>query len=188
MWLRFFFLGAKPFVLVILGEEWIEAIPIIKILSLLSALQSISTLNGNIFLSQGATALQLKVRIISGAITISFIFLGLQYGIKGVAVCYALSTLLTTIPVWHIMGKLINCSVKDIMLNLASLFLINIFMILSGEMLNIFILNEINPFKHLIIIVLYTTSIYWILIQTFKPAAYGEMLGLLKEQLRKKKS
>ncbi len=53
------FATAEPFVVGVLGSQWRETVPTLQLLSLASLVQSISTLAGALYLSQGRTDLQL---------------------------------------------------------------------------------------------------------------------------------
>lgn len=113
---------AEPFTLAVFGEPWRGMIPLVQVLAVVGALQSITALNGTIFLSQGATRLLLRAGGLARLVVIAFIVLGLRWGLYGVAASYLVGTLLTAVPVWHLVGRLIGFSVRELLGHLASVF------------------------------------------------------------------
>ncbi|MCR9289860.1 MAG: MOP flippase family protein [Bacteroidetes bacterium] len=178
-----FFLSAEPFVYGILGNEWLEAIPIIKILAFLSAIQSINTLNGNIYLSQGATALQFKLKLFTTPIPILLIIGGLQFGINGVALAILCSSIITSWPNWFFAGRLINCSVKEIIINISPIILVCIPIILIGMFLKEMLFNSVPEIFQLAIILVYVIGFYVLLIKLFNLIIYKEWILILREQI-----
>lgn len=109
---------AEPFVKLVLGEQWIGMVPVLQILSIVGAIQSVATLNGNIFMSQGKTALDFKVNIVSNFIIVLAFLIGVQYGIIEVAWTYLIAVFIIILPQWYIMGKLISCKLLEIIKNI----------------------------------------------------------------------
>ncbi len=106
------FVLAEPFVMVVLGPQWKEMIPIFKILTIVGALQSVGTLVGNIFMALGETKLYLKVNFFSGIILILASIIGLQFGIIGVSIALLIATISIALPQWYLTGTLINLDLK----------------------------------------------------------------------------
>jgi O-antigen/teichoic acid export membrane protein len=96
------FLLAEPFVLKVLGEQWFNMVPVFKVLTFVGAIQSISTLIGNIYLALGKMTLYLKINFYSGIFFSIASIIGIQFGIMGVTYAFAIATLLIAIPQWII--------------------------------------------------------------------------------------
>lgn len=117
------FAVADTFILTILGDNWVEVIPVLKILCIAGACSSIVTIIGSVYLSQGASALQLKVNLITKPIMIILLIIGLQWGLHGVAWGYVTATLVNSIITLSVAGKLIDLRLTEIAQSLyASLF------------------------------------------------------------------
>lgn len=130
---------AEPFVLVAFGPNWLEMVPIISILSLLGAVQSILTLNGSIYNSLGKSYIAFRISIFMSVINIIGFIVGLKLGgLKGLVIAYAILGFITAIPNFYIAGKQINVSILDIMKNLSNSVFCTFVMALS-----IFILRPI---------------------------------------------
>ena len=102
------FVITNEFIVIFFGGKWQPVIPLIRILCFCGIIQSINTTVGNIILSQGRAALQLKLGII-GTIVISLaIVVGLQWGIYGVALSYTIIYFLWSIIVQAITNNIIE--------------------------------------------------------------------------------
>lgn len=84
---------AEPFVLILLGEGWTEAIPVFSWLAVAALTQPVGNTMAWLFVSQGRTRDQLAWGIIAGVVAIGGFVLGLPHGPSGVAAAYALSTI-----------------------------------------------------------------------------------------------
>lgn len=76
------FLGvyAREVILIVYGAQWMEVVPLFKILCFLGALQSIATLSGSVFYATGKTFLMFKIGLVSKTLMIVGIAGGLFYG------------------------------------------------------------------------------------------------------------
>lgn len=99
---------APQFIRVIFGSQWERSIFLIQAFTITGLIQSIGTLNGTIYQSQGRTDIQFRVGIIFAVITAFFFIVGLRWNIEGVAVAYVIVGLLLMYPSFAIPFKLIN--------------------------------------------------------------------------------
>lgn len=113
----------RPFVLTVFGEEWLSMVPILRILSLVGLVQSIGTLNGNLFMSQGRTDLQFRLGAAVKSFRVLAIVVGLWWGVLGVTIGYAISVWLTAYPTFAYAGGLVDMTVGDLLWNLSGVFL-----------------------------------------------------------------
>jgi O-antigen/teichoic acid export membrane protein len=83
---------APDFVPVVLGEQWLAAVPVLQVLAWVGIIQALQAINVDILIMRDRTATLFKYTIgFCGAHVLAF-SLGLQWGILGVAVAYAIST------------------------------------------------------------------------------------------------
>jgi PST family polysaccharide transporter len=100
---------AKPFVLVILGEQWAETIPLLMIFCLSGLLMPVGATVGWIYTSQGRTDTMMRWGLVAGAVRLAAILIGLRWGIVGVAAAWVASGYLVLwYPSWTIAGRLIG--------------------------------------------------------------------------------
>nr|WP_265583574.1 polysaccharide biosynthesis C-terminal domain-containing protein [Synechocystis salina] len=102
---------AEPFVLTVFKEQWSPIIPLLLILVPVGLSQSIGSTVGAIYTAKGRTDWMFKWGIIAGLIVIFALIVGLQWGINGVALSYAVvSIFILSCPNYAIPFKLIDLS------------------------------------------------------------------------------
>ena len=79
---------AKPFILVILSEKWIGAVPLLQILCISWMFDHLCNLNLQLLYVIGRTDLVLKLEIIKKAVAISILILSIPFGLIGM--CWGL--------------------------------------------------------------------------------------------------
>jgi polysaccharide transporter, PST family len=85
---------APDFVPVVLGDHWEAAVPVVQILAWVGIVQALQTLNSDILMARDRTRTMFRFSLlVTAAHLIAFSF-GLQWGVVGVAVAYAISTTL----------------------------------------------------------------------------------------------
>jgi PST family polysaccharide transporter len=87
------FAVAEPFVAVVFGSKWHPVADLVRVLALVGMIQSIGTTVGTIYLSTGNTRVMFNVAAIGTVVIIAGVSVGLQWGIQGVAVGYALASI-----------------------------------------------------------------------------------------------
>ena len=85
---------ASDFVEVVLGPRWSDAAPVIQILAVVGILQSLHTLNAEVFLALGRAGTFLGYTLLWAAATLTAVVVGVQGDIVTVAACYAVATIL----------------------------------------------------------------------------------------------
>jgi PST family polysaccharide transporter len=89
-------LGAAPeLVAVLLGDQWQAAAPLLGLLALAGALQTLGFVNYWVYLARGLTRELMRYSLIQAAIKITCVAVGSQWGVVGVAAGYALGPALT---------------------------------------------------------------------------------------------
>ena len=173
---------ADVFVLSVFGDQWHAMIPILQVLAVLGAFQSLGTLVGSIYVSMGATKLQFKVGLVIKPLLIASIIFGLQYGLEGLVWCYAIVSILCLLPDFYLAGQLIQLSVKEVVLAFIPAFIGSCLMVISIVSLRHFVLfsNDITTLTCSIIagIFCYTIILYYLFKRHF-----FEIINMIKKQL-----
>lgn len=84
---------AVPLVQVVLGARWIGVVPLVWVLAPVGALQSVTATYSELLMAKGRTDLNFRFSLVSGLVILSAEAVGLRWGLVGVAVGYALATL-----------------------------------------------------------------------------------------------
>lgn len=99
---------AAPFVRVVLGEQWLPVIPLVQILAPLGALQSLVATPGQIFLATGNAALRLWWSVIYTSVILTSYFVGVRWGIVGLAAAYAIVMVPITVVAFWLALRLVD--------------------------------------------------------------------------------
>ena len=113
---------APQLIILVFGTQWERSIFLVQVLALVGLIQSIGTLNGNVYLSQGRTDLQFRIGTIFSIITAFFIIIGLRWDVEGVTVAYAIATFLLVYPGFIIPFRLIDLKFSYFIKQLSSIF------------------------------------------------------------------
>ena len=91
---------ALPHVVVeaVLGDQWEEAVPILRWFGLLMFTQPLCHSTGWLFISQDRTREFLQWGVASSVVTVVAFLVGLSFGVTGVAAAFALATLVILVP------------------------------------------------------------------------------------------
>jgi O-antigen/teichoic acid export membrane protein len=85
---------APDFVPLVLGDHWTEAVPVIQILAWVGIIQALQAINMDILLARGRSRTMFRFALVATSAHILAFSVGLQWGIVGVAVAYAVSSTL----------------------------------------------------------------------------------------------
>ncbi|PWB97574.1 lipopolysaccharide biosynthesis protein [Salinibacterium hongtaonis] len=103
--------SAEPLTAIMLGAQWMEAWPILRLLAIAGIFQTLAYVGYWAYLSRGLTAQLFRYSLVSAVLIVGCVVVGSQWGILGVAAGYAVAPLLewplslwwlsrcTTIPV-----------------------------------------------------------------------------------------
>ena len=116
--------SAKPLILFLLGEKWIDAVPFLQILSFALMWIPIDALNLNLLTIKGRTGLFLKLEILKKLIGIVLLIATIKMGLIWITCGYALYCFIEIITDSYYSGKFYNIGFfKQIRMMLPSLFL-----------------------------------------------------------------
>jgi O-antigen/teichoic acid export membrane protein len=97
------FAAVKPLVEVLLGRGWEPAVPIIQILIVSGILCSIGNPIGSLLLATGRVGLSLGMNVIGVTLSAASVWLGVRWGIEGVAFSLVCSMALVRFPIGILM-------------------------------------------------------------------------------------
>ncbi|PZF57759.1 hypothetical protein DEJ23_06355 [Curtobacterium sp. MCSS17_008] len=88
----------------LLGDSWEPVIPVLSVLAISGARQSVTTVNTAVMLGMGRADVTLRFSLVAATVQISGIIIGLQFGILGVAAGLTLAGFLVT-PIIAVLQK-----------------------------------------------------------------------------------
>ena len=89
---------APEFIHVVLGDRWSAAAPVARVLAIAGAFQIVVALNAVVLTSLGLVSTLLRYFTFATALTVAGFAAGVTFGIRGVAVGYAVASLLAAPP------------------------------------------------------------------------------------------
>lgn len=180
------FVTVEPFVMTVFGSQWVEMIPILKVLCLLGMTQSIGTFTGNLYLSQGRADLQFKVGSFLRINVILGIVLGLRWGVVGVATGYAIASIMNSYPSFFFAGKLVNLKYSELLRNLSGIFGCAAAMAIAVWTLGQLLPADWPHWAYMAVQVPFGVVVYGALVHAFRLPAYRDVKEIIREQLERK--
>lgn len=127
---------SKEFVLLFLGQEWREMIPVLSLLCIVGAIQSIVTLNGIIYYALGKTKIAFRISIMVNVVLILSFIIGVNFGILGVAWSYLIANILLFYPVYTTAISVLAIKLVDVFAVLKNIVLAVMIMVVCVCILN----------------------------------------------------
>ncbi len=175
---------ARPFVLTVFGPQWVEMIPLLRVFGVVGMLESISKTEGTVYLSQGRADLQFRVSLFLKINLILGIIIGLQFGVVGVAMGYAIASFINAYPSFYFAGRLVNLGFSQHLLNLAPGFACTILMGASVFALDTwFVPDAWGPTLQLTALVTAGALVYTAAVIGGRLQAYIDVKRLITERL-----
>jgi O-antigen/teichoic acid export membrane protein len=94
----YFYFEADFIIPLILGNQWIEAIPIFKLLALGGMIQPITGQSGIVMIASGNSKRYLNWQIFYSICLVISFFIGIRFGVLGLAMAYAIAEFVLFIP------------------------------------------------------------------------------------------
>jgi PST family polysaccharide transporter len=171
---------AEPFVIILLGEQWRPMIPILRILCLVGAIQPVDATVGWIYQSQGRTDLMFRWGVFSGIVTLISFFIGIRWGIQGVALAYLLrGYLVLWYPSIVIPGRLINMTFFEYFSNISGILGLTLIMGVAVYMVRIVRPSDWSMLMLLVTQVGLGVVVYGGLVLLFNLKAYRDLRDIL---------
>jgi PST family polysaccharide transporter len=159
-------LAADPIVRVVFGEQWLEAIPVLRVLAVYAWVYSLGYHAGGFYKAIGRPDILLRLSILTLVIIIPALLIGAQFGLIGVAIGHLIAILIRRVISLALATRFVNVSIWDIFGELRSSFLAAL--VMSPI---VFLVSQwtadLNPFLQLGLIVLsgavsYLGVLWWL--------------------------
>jgi PST family polysaccharide transporter len=159
-------IAADPIVRVVFGDQWLDAIPVLRVLAVYAWVYSLGYHVGGFYKAIGRPDILLRLSILTLVIIIPSLLIGAKFGIIGVAIGHLVAILIRRIISLGLATRLVNVSLLDIFGELRSSFLAALVMAPI-----VFVVSQLtlglNPFVQLGLIVLsgalsYLGMLWWL--------------------------
>ncbi|HEY9528164.1 MAG TPA: oligosaccharide flippase family protein, partial [Anaerolineales bacterium] len=146
-------IAADPIVRVVFGDQWLEAIPVLRVLALYAWFYSLGYHVGGFYKAIGRPDILLRLSLLTLVIIIPSLLIGARFGLIGVAVGHLVAVLIRRIISLAVATRFVNVSIMDIFGELRSSLLGA--MVMGPVTLAItYLTSDLNPFLQLALIVL----------------------------------
>lgn len=171
---------ARPLVEVVLGERWLPAAPLIAVLAPVGAVQSLTYTVSVLYQVKGRTDWLLRWSLVSGVAMLSAVWFGLQWGILGVVVAFAVVIAALTYPAFAIPFRLIGLRFRALAVVVRPYTLASLTMGAAVLLLRV-ILNGAgaSPLTVVSLGVPLGVAIYGAFLQLWRPPALDDLLRLV---------
>lgn len=175
---------AEPLFIFLFSDKWLPSVPYFQILCFGGMCFTINSNNTNVIRSLGKSNYILISTLINRSITLIFIFIGLQYGIKGVAIGYSLSLYCWIIVNMYLTSRItiykIKDQIKDLLFNYIIAFVVALIVFIISKHI-----TNMHYFLKMLILITIFSGVYLFLTKIFKIEGYNLFLELLKTMPKK---
>lgn len=179
---------AEEVVLVMLGEKWIDGIPVLRFLALAGFLQAGLTVSITAVIALGRADLEFKTAVVGTIVRVGLILIAVHWGIVAVAAAEALSVLLVEgVYIWFV----IRCSsvtLRQYLQALAPVFAATATMAVSVLAAKALLQGLLSPFATLPILVGLGAFAYLVALYLFSPKTTVALFVATTDLLRRRHS
>ena len=179
-------IAADPIIRVIFGEQWLDAIPIMRILSLYALTISIGFHVGDIYKAIGRPDILLKIAAPVFIIRVIFLWIGAQYSLLGVAIAHLAAGSIELSIRLIIATYVVKLSLRDIIRQLRA-FIAGIVLIVFA-LAALLLTQALLPIFQLILVVLAGAIGYTIAISQLEKETLQPIFAYALDMLNKKKA
>ena len=146
-------IAADPIVRVVFGDQWLEAIPVLRVLALYAWVYSLGYHVGGLYKAIGRPDILLRLSLLTLVIIIPALLIGAQFGIIGVATGHLVAVLIRRMISLGIATRFVNISIWEIFGELRSS-LLGAMVMVPVVVAVYYLTADLNPFLQLTFIVL----------------------------------
>lgn len=176
--------AAEPLVVGVLGPQWRDTVPPLQILSVAALVQSISTLAGTLYLSQGRADLHFRVTALQRIATMIAIVAVVRWGVLGVAGAQVAAALVSAVPTFIVACRLVAIPIGDLVRPMWRVLIASLAMIAAVVAVRGWA-GPGMPHLQLLALEIATGALtYWIAVRALRVPAYDDVIVLVRRMMR----
>ncbi|MDT8412404.1 MAG: MOP flippase family protein [Vicingaceae bacterium] len=181
-------LSAYELVYILFGNNWLDMVPLVQILTFLGISQSMLKINGALYLALGKAQLALKLSFYFQLVTFSLIILGLWLGgLYGLVIAYAFASILIFFPSFYFIGKQIQLTLLEFLKKAAPILISGCVMVIVTWLIDHYVIQ----FNQVVVSLLFKSSVaslsYVVMLMLFKVSIFYELIAIVRSQIKRKK-
>jgi len=159
-------IAADPIVRVFFGEQWLDAIPVLRVLAIYAWVYSVGFHLGDVYKAIGRPDILLKLTLLTLIVIIPALLIGSNYGIIGIAWGHLVAVLIRRVVGLTVATRFVNITIIDLIKELKPSVLGAV--VMTPITLSVLYLTmNLNPFLQLALVVLsgaisYLSVLWWI--------------------------
>jgi O-antigen/teichoic acid export membrane protein len=169
---------APDFVPVVLGEKWVDAIPVLQILACAGVVYSVRWQTSNVLLALDRASALFRFAAISSLLTVAAFAVGVHWGIVAVAAAFAIVTSMLSPYYISLAGRLVGVSVLQFVRSLSGVALAAFVMAATIFGLRLVLLEHLSTGLRLAALVVVGAAVYVPLCAWLVPELANELRGL----------
>ncbi|MFB6340656.1 lipopolysaccharide biosynthesis protein [Saccharicrinis sp. FJH62] len=177
---------AKPLVLTLIGEKWLQSVVYLQLLSFVGMLYPLSAINLNMLNVQGRSDLFLRLEIIKKTMAVPIIIVGIYFGIRVMIFGMIINSIIAYLLNSHYSGKLIAYSNKQQLKDIFPSFILALF--IGGIVYLIGVLLLLPNYLILIIQLLAGGGLFILLAELAKMQDYIYIKEIFLDKVLKRKN
>jgi len=146
-------IAADPIVRVLFGDQWLDAIPVLRVLAVYAWVYSVGYHIGGLYKAIGRPDILLKLSLLTLVIIVPALLVGSRYGLIGIAWGHLVAVLIRRIVSLTIATRFIKVSVMDILAELKPS-LYGALAMVPATLAVLHLTSGFNPFSSLALVVL----------------------------------
>ncbi|RJP51494.1 MAG: lipopolysaccharide biosynthesis protein [Anaerolineaceae bacterium] len=111
-------IAAEPIILVVFGSQWLDAIPLLRILSLYVLVASVAYHVGDVYKAIGKPHVLLNMTILTLVLMALSLFVGSRFGLAGIAWAYVTAFFIERVLSFFLITHYVQISLKEIFIEL----------------------------------------------------------------------
>lgn len=170
---------AQDLILFLLGNDWLDSAQLVVLLAGLGIFGAVNTFNDSMIISQGKSKLLLKITLFDKTVLAIALFIGLKYGIAGLAVAKVFAVVLASIPRGYVVLRLTQIHLLDFIKRFKAVFIALVVMI-AAEVLMIRISVHLPLFLRLVATTLPAGIVYAAILYVMKESGLDDLKKLFR--------
>ena len=146
------FVAADPIIRLLFGEQWLQSIPIMQVLSLYTLALSVGFHVGDIYKAIGRPDILLKIAIPIFVVRLTALMIGSQYGLIGIAAGHLIAALIEVIVRAIVTIRVIKVRLSEILAQLTAF--IGGFVLLIFAFPVLYLTQDLAPWLRLMLVVI----------------------------------
>ena len=159
-------IAADPIVRVVFGDQWLDAIPVLRVLAIYAWVYSLGYHVGGFYKAIGRPDILLRLSILTLVIIIPSLLIGARFGIIGVAIGHLVAILIRRVISLALATRFVNVTIMEIFGEFRSS--LQAALVMAPVTFGVSTVTEgLNPFLRLVLIILtgalsYLGVLWWI--------------------------